>query len=356
MPRWLATGRCPTADAHDWRRRCSTAGSAAAAPCASTGSPGRWPTCAVTDRPSLRDVDTALRLRLGEPLWSADDRSAGLVSDARPTWLAPALSRLTEPGEPEDRRAWSPRWAPSRCCEALSDPAQPSDEARDVASRLRGLDPEADLAHGARLGLRYVVPGDAEWPTQVDDLMRSEVLQQRGGPPLGLWVQGPSPARPATPRGRRRRVALGHDLRHRGRRRHRRHAGASRAPRGLRGRLRDRPGCPPRCPRRRRVRRSPCSPAAPTVPIPTAHRDLLDHLGRTSAGHRRGVAGLRADPGPLPEPQPSHRRADLRHGRRRGGGPQRRAQHRQLGHPAQPAPDGSPRPGDQCPVRRASTS
>ena len=102
-----------------------------------------------------------------------------------------ALSRLTEPGEPKIAALVAQMGAVA-LLEALSDPAQPSDEARDVASRLRGLDAEGDLAHGARLGVRYVVPGDPEWPTQVDDLMRSEVLDHRGGPPLGLWVKGPT--------------------------------------------------------------------------------------------------------------------------------------------------------------------
>jgi DNA processing protein len=79
-----------------------------------------------------------------------------------------------------------------RLRELLSDPAQEAPEARDVASRLRGLDPAADLERAERAGLRYIVPGDAEWPSQVDDLMRAEVLDHRGGPPLGLWVRGPT--------------------------------------------------------------------------------------------------------------------------------------------------------------------
>ncbi|MBO0844586.1 MAG: DNA-processing protein DprA [Nocardioides sp.] len=102
-----------------------------------------------------------------------------------------ALSRLTEPGEPKIAALVAQMGAVA-LLEALSDPAQPTPEARDVATRLRGFDPETDLAHGERLGLRYVVPGDDEWPVQVDDLMRAEVLDHRGGPPLGLWVKGPT--------------------------------------------------------------------------------------------------------------------------------------------------------------------
>lgn len=43
-------------------------------------------------------------------------------------------------------------------------------------------DPAADLAEGRRQGARLVVPGDAEWPTQLDDL---EDVR-----PFGLWVDG----------------------------------------------------------------------------------------------------------------------------------------------------------------------
>jgi DNA processing protein len=36
------------------------------------------------------------------------------------------------------------------------------------------------------------VPGDAEWPAQLDDLEHApEVTEGRGGVPLGLWVRGP---------------------------------------------------------------------------------------------------------------------------------------------------------------------
>jgi DNA processing protein len=100
-----------------------------------------------------------------------------------------ALSRLTEPGEPKIASLVAQLGA-VKLREVLSDPAQSAP--RDVASRLRGLDPAQELERAQRLGLRYVVPGDDEWPTQVDDLLRAEVLDHRGGPPLGLWVKGPT--------------------------------------------------------------------------------------------------------------------------------------------------------------------
>jgi DNA processing protein len=102
-----------------------------------------------------------------------------------------SLSRLTEPGEPKIALLTAQLGA-ARLRDLLSDPEQERPEARDVASRLRGLNPAADLERGQKLGLRYVVPGDDEWPAQVDDLSRAELLDHRGGPPLGLWVRGPT--------------------------------------------------------------------------------------------------------------------------------------------------------------------
>src|SRR4051812_38700425 len=55
---------------------------------------------------------------------------------------------------------------------------------RDVAVRLASCDPERDLARADRLGIRYVVPGDDEWPLRLDDLFAVETLHERGGPPL----------------------------------------------------------------------------------------------------------------------------------------------------------------------------
>jgi DNA processing protein len=102
-----------------------------------------------------------------------------------------ALSRLTEPGEPKIASLVAQLGA-VRLRELLSDPAQETPEARDVASRLRGLDATAELTRAEKLGLRFVVPGDDEWPSQLDDLMRAELVENRGGPPLGLWVRGPT--------------------------------------------------------------------------------------------------------------------------------------------------------------------
>lgn len=66
------------------------------------------------------------------------------------------------------------------------------DELADgVAARLHTVQAERDLERAQRLGIRFVVPGDEEWPACVDDLAGVEPLQGLGGRPLGLWVRGP---------------------------------------------------------------------------------------------------------------------------------------------------------------------
>ncbi|WP_344879641.1 DNA-processing protein DprA [Nonomuraea antimicrobica] len=49
-------------------------------------------------------------------------------------------------------------------------------------ARLAAANPAADLKAGQSSGARLIIPGDAEWPTQLDQLGPSR--------PLGLWVHG----------------------------------------------------------------------------------------------------------------------------------------------------------------------
>ncbi|MEZ0578876.1 DNA-processing protein DprA [Nocardioides sp. MH1] len=60
-----------------------------------------------------------------------------------------------------------------------------------AAARLPGVDAEATLARAAAGGTRFVIPGDEEWPTQLDALHAPDPLHERGGVPIGLWVRGP---------------------------------------------------------------------------------------------------------------------------------------------------------------------
>lgn len=59
----------------------------------------------------------------------------------------------------------------------------------NLRARLDVARPDRDLAAGAYVGARFVIPGDEEWPDQVDDLVR--LGRRDAGAPLGLWVRGP---------------------------------------------------------------------------------------------------------------------------------------------------------------------
>jgi len=60
-----------------------------------------------------------------------------------------------------------------------------------LAQRLDEVEPERQLEQAARCGIRFVVPGDAEWPPGVDDLDHALADGGFGGTPPGLWVKGP---------------------------------------------------------------------------------------------------------------------------------------------------------------------
>ncbi|WP_405869088.1 DNA-processing protein DprA [Streptomyces sp. NBC_00005] len=51
-----------------------------------------------------------------------------------------------------------------------------------LLARARQVEPERDLAVAQDSGVRFVAPGDGEWPGQLDDLGDAR--------PLGLWVRG----------------------------------------------------------------------------------------------------------------------------------------------------------------------
>ncbi|MEV6330921.1 DNA-processing protein DprA [Streptomyces sp. NPDC051909] len=53
--------------------------------------------------------------------------------------------------------------------------------------RARTAAPDEHLDHITRLGGRFVIPGDTEWPRQLDDLADAR--------PIGLWVRGPADLR-----------------------------------------------------------------------------------------------------------------------------------------------------------------
>jgi DNA processing protein len=104
-----------------------------------------------------------------------------------------ALSLVCEPGDPR---------LPS-----LLGSAEPAEVLTALRSgrRLGGMSVPAAWLHAvqsidrdlervtrlaAAAGLRWIVPGDTAWPTQLDDLNHVEPVAGATGAPLGLWVRG----------------------------------------------------------------------------------------------------------------------------------------------------------------------
>ncbi|CAN3982977.1 DNA-processing protein DprA [Kitasatospora purpeofusca] len=136
--------------------------------------------------------------RVAEPAGPAAPRAPGAEAEGPPGPEArprpdperlarAALSRLGEPGDAALGR-WLTRLDALDVVRAIRDgtPAEQLgvDTTRLAAYRARmpGLDPVADLERVRSVGGRFIIPGDAEWPSQLDDLGQ--------GRPTGLWVVG----------------------------------------------------------------------------------------------------------------------------------------------------------------------
>ncbi len=101
-----------------------------------------------------------------------------------------ALTRLAEPGDLRLRGVVSELGA-QRVLALLHDEQDVRGVYTDVAQRLRDVDPDRDLRSAGERGIRFVIPGDPEWPATLGDLDRAGSVTDRGGEPLGLWVRGP---------------------------------------------------------------------------------------------------------------------------------------------------------------------
>lgn len=105
-----------------------------------------------------------------------------------------ALSVLSEPGDPRLGRlvaALGPTVVHDRLLADLDLEGLRS----QTAARLAGLKPREILDRAAALGIRFVMPGDPEWPFGADDLATVEPVNGLTGAPLGLWVKGPGDLR-----------------------------------------------------------------------------------------------------------------------------------------------------------------
>ncbi|WP_232828082.1 DNA-processing protein DprA [Kribbella monticola] len=118
----------------------------------------------------------------GEPAGSAGGDARELERVARA-----GLSRVVEPGDPAALEAFDGLSA--REVWDLLRTGVPRVER--WANRLANTDPERDLERVRAVGGRFVIPGDDEWPEQVEVLADAGQQSRRGGVPFGLWVRGP---------------------------------------------------------------------------------------------------------------------------------------------------------------------
>ena len=102
------------------------------------------------------------------------------------------LSRIGEPGDPRLTDLVHELGA-ERVLGSLRQQADEGELGADLAARIDGVDPARELERASAMGLRFVIPGDSEWPAPVDELAHAPHLHERGGVPVGLWCRGPLP-------------------------------------------------------------------------------------------------------------------------------------------------------------------
>lgn len=102
-----------------------------------------------------------------------------------------ALTRLAEPGDPRIAQHVASLGAVGLVESLTRRHASTSKVGEDVLPRMEDLKPERDLERASRMGIRFIIPGDDEWPTQLDDLDHCGPVNGRAGTPLGLWAKGP---------------------------------------------------------------------------------------------------------------------------------------------------------------------
>ena len=96
------------------------------------------------------------------------------------------LSRVVEPGDLAALKAFDGMPA----LEIWDRLRQKSSGFERWSTRLAEVDPQRDLERAAAAGARFVIPGDDEWPDEVEILAEAGQLTRRAGVPFGLWVRG----------------------------------------------------------------------------------------------------------------------------------------------------------------------
>ena len=101
-----------------------------------------------------------------------------------------ALNAIGEPGDPRLGRLVAGLGA-QEVYDRLCADADLTGMRSEAGERLVATDPKRILGDAEDLGIRFLVPGDEEWPDGPDDLVTVEPVNQLSGAPIGLWVKGP---------------------------------------------------------------------------------------------------------------------------------------------------------------------
>jgi DNA processing protein len=150
-------------------------------------------TCA----PTTNDLTTGPSLPLKTPPPPSGPGRAGVGEGDDGERLARVgLSRVVEPGDLAALKAFDGLGA-QEIWELLQQNAPGMER---WSTRLAVADPERDLERASAAGARFVIPGDDEWPEQVEILAEAGQLTRRAGVPFGLWVRGPAHLRRALSR------------------------------------------------------------------------------------------------------------------------------------------------------------
>ncbi|HET6295595.1 MAG TPA: DNA-processing protein DprA [Kribbella sp.] len=96
------------------------------------------------------------------------------------------LSRVIEPGDPAALSAFQDL----DVIEAWQRLRSGAAGMERWSARVAEVDPERDLERARSAGARFVIPGDDEWPAQVEVLADAGQQSRQGGVPFGLWVRG----------------------------------------------------------------------------------------------------------------------------------------------------------------------
>lgn len=117
---------------------------------------------------------------------SGETTTSGDRSDEEERLARVFLARVLEPGDEVGGR-WVRELGAGAVARRLREVGRPLPGVTGrrwtgLCARAAYADPGHDLARAADVGARFVCPGDAEWPVQLDDLADAR--------PVGLWVRG----------------------------------------------------------------------------------------------------------------------------------------------------------------------